>query len=201
MKTRLQEMIFPLSWEKGASQEGLQTRRMRQMAQLSQALTMEVLEERIAEHRRFLREGGAGGQWQILRVEGLVVGIYVKETKSDARQLSLEYSCLAADVDFSGLALPFVNACAAYLPGFLAEQAALPYSLFTDCFLEKANFRNAQLQGLDFSRAQLVEADFRDADLTNVDFENCDLRGADFRGARIAGARFPGANLEGVLAH
>lgn len=198
MKATLQEMIFPLSWEKGASQEGLQVRRMRQVAQLSKALTMAVLEERIIEHRRFLREGGAGGQWQTLRVEGLVVGIYVKETKSEARQLSLEYSCLAKDVNFAGLALPFVNACAAYLPEFPAEQAALPYSLFTDCFLEKANFRNAQLQGLDFSRAHLVAADFRDADLSNVDFENCDLRSADFRGARIVGTRFPGANLEGV---
>ncbi len=199
MKSMLQEMVFPLSWEKGNSRKGIKSQRMQQLAKLSSPINKEAFEERLEAHHRFLKEGGGGGTWQTLQVNGLVVAVYKKETKTNANQFSLEYGRLGTTLNFNGLVLPFINACAAYLPNLDAKEATLPFSLFTDCFLEKANFEKAQLQGLDFSRALLAEANFRNADLSNVDFEHCDLRGADFRGARIVGARFPGAQLEGVL--
>jgi len=199
MKSALQEMVFPLSWEKGNSRKGIKSQRMQQLAKLSIPINQEVFEEKLEAHHRFLKDGGGGGTWQSLQINGLVVAIYQKDTKSKANQFSLEYGRLARKLNFNGLVLPFINACAAYLPALEASEATFAYSLFTDCFLEKANFQKAQLQGVDFSRALLQGANFRNADLTNVDFEHCDLRGADFRGARIVGARFPGAQLEGVL--
>ncbi len=195
----LQGMVFPLSWEKGNSRKGINSQRMQQLAEFSPVIDKETFEEKLEAHQRFLKEGGAGGTWQTLRVNGLVVAVYKKNTKSTAKQFSLEYGRLASTLNLNGLLLPFINACAAYLPALEAQEATLPYSLFTDCFLEEANFEKAQLQGVDFSRALLRAANFSNADLSNVDFEHCDLRGADFRGARIVGARFPGAQLEGVL--
>lgn len=192
-------MIFPLSWEKGNAQQGINTQRMRQLAKQSLPISKAVFEEKLEEHHRFLREGGAGGTWKILQVEGLVVAVYQNKRSTKAEQLSIEYSALAFGINFVELTLPFLNACAAYLPGLDATKAVLPFSLFTDCSLEKAIFHKADLQGVDFSRANLQGVDFRNANLSKVDFENCDLRGADFRGARIVGARFPGAQLEGVL--
>lgn len=199
MKFRFQEVVFPLSWKKGASQQGIQRQRMQQMAQQSKPMGLVEFEKRMVEHQQFLREGGAGGTWQALQVDGLVISIYQIETKSEAKQFSLEYGRLTNDIRWTGLVLPFINCCAAYLPELEAQRATLPHCLFTDCFLENAQFEQADLQGTDFSRACLKNANFRLANLSQVDFENCDLRGADFRGAKIAGAKFPGANLEGVL--
>jgi uncharacterized protein YjbI with pentapeptide repeats len=185
---------FPLSNQKGADKSEMQ-----QIAQQKTPLSEQEIKEIIQQHHQFLSTGGAGGTWQTLQLQGMVIGIYVGADANAGTQAVLEKRHISDVIDLQEIVLPFANFCGVYCRNQDFSEADLSHCLFTDAYLENTIFADTKLQNSDFSRANLRNVSFMNADLRNADFENCDLTKADFRGALLEGAKFPGAKLKGII--
>jgi uncharacterized protein YjbI with pentapeptide repeats len=191
--------FFPLSSQKGRSTVGINKRRIASLSKSSKPISKKKLDQIIEKHLDFLSAGGAGGEWQTILVDGLVVGLYnIPLDVKEGEQATFERANLSK-IELANKEIPFANFCGAYKEKGDFSNANLSYCLFTDSLLEGADFHNSNLQSTDFSRANLRGANFQNANLQGVDFENCDLTGADFRNTKLKNARFPGANLEDIL--
>lgn len=190
---------FPLSNQKGADKSAIKTQKMQQIAQQKTPLSEQEIKEIIQQHHQFLSTGGAGGTWQTLQLQGMVIGIYIGADANAGTQAILEKRHISDTIDLQEIVLPFANFCGVYCRNQDFSEANLSYCLFTDAYLENTIFADTKLQNSDFSRANLRNVSFMNADLRNADFENCDLTKADFSGALLEGAKFPGAILKGVI--
>ncbi len=192
--------FFKKSERSGSSTANLKTQVMQQHAANSQTVSQAQLEATIEAHHQFLSNGGAGGRWKVLNINGFVFGVYTGQDSKSGKQANFEQYNLSSKVlDTCELQLPFTNFCGAYGKYQDFSDADLSYSLFTDTNFEQAIFADANLSFSDFSRSNLRETSFMNANLENCDFENCDLTGVDFRGANWQGAKFPGAILKDIL--
>lgn len=190
---------FPHSNEESQSTVGINKRRIADLAKRSTPVSKSQLQQIIENHFDFLAAGGAGGKWQTILVNGLVLGIYDNPfVVNGGVQATFERANLSK-ISLENKEIPFANFCGVYKENGDFRSANLSYCLFTDANLEGADFTGSNLQNTDFSRANLRYANFQNANLRGVDFENCDLAGADFRNTNLNHARFPGANLEDVL--
>lgn len=101
----------------------------------------------------------------------------------------VNYNChpvQAAEVDFSGLDLSFVQA-----PGeaFIGVRSNFRKANFSNCRLYGANFRGADLSHACLRNADLRKADFRDAILVGADLCGCQVEHANFIGCTFDGAK------------
>jgi len=187
-----------MSDKKGTHDPSINSQANRHLAAKSKPLTQAMLAKIISDHHEFLKNGGAGGKWKTILLQGCVFGIYDGPEIKKGQPASFEHRYINATLDLSEIALPFSNWCGVSAKNLKACGIELSHALLTDAHLTNANFHQARLCNVDFSRSNLRGANFREADCAGADFENCDLRGADFRGTRLTGARFPGAYLDGV---
>jgi uncharacterized protein YjbI with pentapeptide repeats len=190
--------IFPYADILGSDTSNIKTKKMQKVAAAKPTLTSEEIKNRIIQHHQFLSTGGAGGHWQTLLLQGMVIGIYVGADATSGIQAVFEKSHIDSTINLQEVILPFANFCAFFCKNQDFSEANLSHGLFTDANLENTIFAEANLQSCDFSRANLKNVSFMNADLRETDFENCDLTNADFRGAFLEGSRFPGAILKGV---
>ncbi|MEM9919578.1 MAG: pentapeptide repeat-containing protein [Bacteroidota bacterium] len=193
------ENTFQMAGRMGRSTADIKSSLLLQRSHRTVPVKPEEWESIVEAHRRFLSSGGAGGQWQSLLINGLVIGLYEGAVGRSGEQAQLEHRRLLPSVDCSKVALPYANFCGLEARRVDFSQSDFSHCLFTDARLERANFEGSLLRQSDFSRADLRGVNFRKADLRAADFENCDLRGADFRDACLEGARFPGAQLESII--
>ena len=166
--------IFPFSDVLGANTSNIKTKKMQKVAELKSALTLDEIKNIINQHHQFLSTGGAGGNWQTLLLQGMVIGIYVGVDASSGMQAVLEKRHIPSEVDLQEVVLPFANFCGVFCKNQDFSEANLSYCLFTDAYLENTIFADANLQNSDFSRANLRNVSFMNADLRGTDFENCD---------------------------
>jgi uncharacterized protein YjbI with pentapeptide repeats len=190
--------VFPYSDVLGSDTSNIKTQNMQKVAASKPSLTSEEIKNMIIQHHQFLSTGGAGGNWQTLLLQGMVIGIYVGVDAVSGTQAIFEKRHIDATIDLQEVILPFANFCAVFCQNQDFSEANLSHCLFTDADLENTIFADADLKNCDFSRANLKNVSFMNADLRGTDFENCDLTNADFRGAFLEGSRFPGAILKGV---
>lgn len=192
------EEDFPLANQPGASTNGYKTKEMQNAAFAKPPLAQAAFDAMLREHDAFLASGGAGGNWQLLMINGQVFGTYKTNAQTRGKQAIFDLLHFDQDLDLQELPLPYSSWCGAWLKYHNFSDSDLEGSLFVDAMLEKTIFADANLKGVDFSRANLKGASFMNANLSGADFENCDLRDTDFRGANLEGARFPGAKLENI---
>jgi uncharacterized protein YjbI with pentapeptide repeats len=198
-QSKLLLKTFPLSNQKGGDIASVKTLKMQQIAQQKTPLTEQEIKVIIRQHHQFLSTGGAGGKWQTLQMQGMVMGVYAGADSSAGTQAILEKRHISDEFDLQEIILPFANFCGVYCPNQDFSEADLSHCLFTDALLKNTIFADTKLQHTDFSRANLRNASFMNADLRYTDFEHADLTNADFRGALLDGAVFPGAKLKGVI--
>eukprot|EP00871_Galdieria_phlegrea_P001977 jgi/Galph1/2780/GphlegSOOS_G1483.1 len=101
----------------------------------------------------------------------------------------VNYNCRpvqAAEVDFSGLDLSFVQAPGEAFSGM--NRSNFRRANFSNCRLYGANFRGADLSYACLRNADLRKADFRDAILVNADLYGCQVEHANFIGCNFEGA-------------
>jgi uncharacterized protein YjbI with pentapeptide repeats len=190
--------IFPFYDVEGADTSNIQTQKMQKVAASKPPLATDEIKNMITQHHQFLSTGGAGGNWQTLLLQGMVIGIYAGADATSGTQAIFEKQNISSEAELQEIALPFANFCGVFCKNQDFSEANLSHCLFTDAYLENTIFAEANLQNCDFSRANLRNVSFMNADLRGTDFENCDLTNADFRGAFLEGTKFPGAVLKGV---
>ena len=190
--------VFPYADVLGADTTNIKTQKMQKVAAAKTSLTLEQVKNMITQHHLFLSTGGAGGNWQTLLLQGMVIGVYVGADATSGIQAVFEKQHISDALDLQEVVLPFANFCGVFCKNQDFSEANLSHCLFTDAYLENTIFAEADLQHCDFSRANLRNVSFMNADLRGTDFENCDLTNADFRGAFLEGSRFPGAILKNV---
>jgi uncharacterized protein YjbI with pentapeptide repeats len=142
-------------------------------------------------HQKFLKSGGAGGEWSAMNVNGIIIGVYAGPKSSKGKMALLNNRNLEG-LNFHGLELPWANLVGVLAQNFDFQKVNLRHCLVTDAFLSGSSFRNANLEGIDFSRSDLTDCDFSNANLRGADFENCLLVGSTFTGAQLEESRFPG---------
>lgn len=190
--------VFPYSDVLGSDTSNIKTQKMQKVAAAKPSLTSDEIKNMIIQHHQFLSTGGAGGNWQTLLLQGMVIGVYVGVDAASGTQAIFEKKHIDSTIDLQEVILPFANFCAVFCRNQDFSEANLSHCLFTDADLENTIFAEADLKNCDFSRANLKNVSFMNADLRGTDFENCDLTNADFRGAFLEGSRFPGAILKGI---
>ncbi len=163
---------------------------LRQMAENGEKFSPSELEEIIEKHHQFLMSSGAGGNWKVLEIKGIVTAFYENEIETTEGEQAIFERKNLTKLSFEKIELPFSNFCSAYAEGVSFSNSIFEKSVFTDAFLQGASFNNSIFTNVDFSRSDLRNADFENADLRNVDFENCDLRGANFENTKLEGASF-----------
>lgn len=170
---------------------------IRSLAENSDPLEKQDIEDILNLHKQFLESGGAGGKWNIMQLSGLPMNIYNKDGES-GKQIVMRSKAIAKGLDLTDQNISYAD-----LSGVIAEEINFNNSKFdgsmaTNAFFAKSSFIGASLVGADFTESDLQGVSFENADLTNADFEICNLMGADFTGAKIKGASFKGANLKDI---
>ena len=192
------ETYFPFCTQAGRDYSMINKQRIQQLVLKNKPLNKAQIAMTISNHLVFLQNGGAGGQWKIVHLQGIVVALYFGPEASKGIQANFERQQFPKNVNLQKAVLPFSNFCASMFIAGDFQSADLSYSVLTDVEAENSNFKNAQLAYTDFTRANLKGVNFQNANLIGADFENCNLTGADFRGAILNQARFPGAILEEI---
>lgn len=190
---------FPLVDQPTLPNPQVATLSMQKKAAQQVPMAVEDWQAKVDAHLQFLEEGGIGGKWSIITLQGRTMGIYQSAHNGQGQQALLDCQRLEASIDVQGLYLPYSSWCGAYLKGLDGSDADLTGSLFIDAQLTGAIFAEANLENVDFSRSTLRGVSFVNANLTGADFEGCDLTRADFRGAILTGSRFKGANMHEVV--
>ncbi|WP_457559691.1 pentapeptide repeat-containing protein [Candidatus Harpocratesius sp.] len=195
-KPTLQEH-FPLSDKPGSDYSDVDYNHLRHIAESSTAVTTQEFRQILQKHQEFIRNGGGGGQWQTMNINGVILGIYLgkKEIKGQAVLNNRKLDQLK----LVGISLPYANLVGILAEGMNWHKINLNHSLITDSMLKDTCFDDATCIGTDFSRSDLRNCSFKNANLKYADFENCNLMGADFTNANLKHARFPGANLVNVI--
>ncbi|MCB9762489.1 MAG: pentapeptide repeat-containing protein [Alphaproteobacteria bacterium] len=155
-------------------------------------------DEQLARHRAFVdalraETGSPGwGQWQVLEVSGMPLGLWQGPAVEAGAQLSVNLPNLTG-LPLRGAILAWACLAGLHAPEQDLSGADLAGALLTDSQLDGCDFTGADLRKADLSRSSLRGACFKDANLEGCDFEGCDLRGADLSGAQLRGALFTGA--------
>lgn len=189
------EKVFPYC--ASPSSRGIDSGMVGQLLESTEPMPESEWETTLREHKRFLDEGGGGGVWRSLSVEGLPLCIYSGATASAGEQAVFRLKKVQGiDAHNAHLAYADLSSMAAERTDF--SGADLSHSMLIDSRLDGCSFAGADLRKADLSGASLVGANFRDADLRGADFEATDLTGADFTGANLKDAVFLGATLKNV---
>ena len=193
--------LFPLSSTLGSDMSDLNREYMKVFSDKNMPLKEIEFIKILKDHEKFLKTGGAGGSWNIMNINSLIVGIYVEKfvepNMSKGKQAVINFRKLE-QLNTININLKWAN-----LVGIVAEKqnfnrSDLSNSLITDSHLSNSIFEKVNLENTDFSRSNMKNCCFKGANLKGADFENCDLTNADFEGAILDGSHFPGAILENI---
>ncbi|MHA1646306.1 MAG: pentapeptide repeat-containing protein [Promethearchaeota archaeon] len=203
-------MKFPLSDQPGSDYSDVDKQYMRAAAEQSDSISLTEWKKILSDHLEFLNQGGGGGDWQTMNLNGVILGLYSgpknpneNKNRSDTHETNSGHALLnnkkLSYLPFKGVQLSYAN-----LVGVICETNDLTgvhfnHALATDAYFKDSIFDNGSFIGTDFSRSDFRGCSFQNANLKYTDFENCDLTGADFRGAILKGSRFPGAILKNTI--
>jgi uncharacterized protein YjbI with pentapeptide repeats len=126
--------IFPFSNINGADASNIKTQKMQKVAASKPALTGEEIKSMIIQHHQFLSTGGAGGNWQTLLLQGMVIGIYIGADATSGVQAIFEKSNISLETELQEIGLPFANFCGVFCKSQDFSEANLSHCLFTDAY-------------------------------------------------------------------
>ncbi len=175
----------------------MDTELIRSMAENSDAISKEEIDEKLAEHAKFLASGGANGSFMRLEVAGIPLNIY-QGAGSEGSQLEIRMKKFEPGTSLAGKDLSYADLSGALCEHVDFSGANLDGAILTDGFFANASFEGASMRNIDFSGADFTNASFKNANLQDGDFEIVNCSNADFTGANIKGATFKGANLTGI---
>ena len=105
---------------------------------------------------------------------------------------------MVTGANLSGVRLPFLRACNAFLVSADLEGAKLPWANLSGAELRGANLKGANLQRAKLQYAELQGASLEGASLEGASLEGASLEGAILQDARLDVAELPNAILKGA---